>query len=358
MGDVVRFPNKDKVQEEASSWLARLDAGDLSEEDSIEFRHWLSEREEHCNTIVEMAVLWDDLDVLSCLSRLMPLEQMQQRQGGFLSWPIKLPVVPLLVTCSSMVIAIVFLFQFSINSGLKEDVSSKAVVSFYQTSVGQQKNIELPDGSRIILNTNSLVEIAFNQRQRNLRLIKGEAHFEIAHDANRPFLVHAGEGIVRAIGTAFSVHLDGESVEVIVTEGVVEVTPDADVEEDFFVDLEKTSVQSEMVRVAAGQGAEYKDEVIQFVQTIESDQIESKLSWHQGMLMFNGDPLEEVVKELVRYTNMEIIISDPEIRNIGVGGYFKTGETEAFLSVLEDGFGIEVNRIDENLVYLSKKVEL
>ena len=71
------------------------------------------------------------------------------------------------------------------------------------------------------------------------------------------------------------------------------------------------------------------------------------------MLVFEGNPLDEVVEEISRYTNTEIIISDPEIRNIRVGGYFKTGETDALLTVLEDNFNIHVERITGNLVYLA-----
>ena len=77
------------------------------------------------------------------------------------------------------------------------------------------------------------------------------------------------------------------------------------------------------------------------------------LSWQHGMLVFDGDPLEDVIQEICRYTKTRIIIKDPGLRNIRVGGYFKTGETEALLSVLQDNFAIHVEHVKDNLIYLS-----
>ncbi|HLB31166.1 MAG TPA: FecR domain-containing protein, partial [Gammaproteobacteria bacterium] len=103
----------------------------------------------------------------------------------------------------------------------------------------------------------------------------------------------------------------------------------------------------------AGQTVEYNSRVVAEVQTLKPELLARRLAWQSGMLMFQGEALAEVVAEISRYTNTEIIIADPGIREIRIGGYFKTGEVDALLTVLEDSFAIRVNRVSPNLVYLS-----
>ena len=97
--------------------------------------------------------------------------------------------------------------------------------SIYTTGVGEQKTIQLADNSVVQLNTNSRLEVDYSSDLRRLSLTQGEAHFDVAHNPQRPFEVLAGQGLVRAIGTAFTVHIRKIDVEVIVTEGTVELAP-------------------------------------------------------------------------------------------------------------------------------------
>src|SRR5690606_23127337 len=95
----------------------------------------------------------------------------------------------------------------------------------HTTEVGEHRTFSLPDGSTITLNTNSELKVTYDKDFRNIRLLRGEAHFEVARDLDRPFLVYAGNGLVRAVGTAFTVFIhDPKEVEVTVTHGVIEVS--------------------------------------------------------------------------------------------------------------------------------------
>ena len=90
------------------------------------------------------------------------------------------------------------------------------------------------------------------------------------------------------------------------------------------------------------------------IQTLRQDQVARKLSWRDGMLVFSGESLEQVVEEVSRYTTQSIVITDASIRDIRIGGYFKAGETQAMFDAFETSFGVQVSRIDSGLVHLSR----
>ena len=108
--------------------------------------------------------------------------------------------------------------------------------------------------------------------------------------------------------------------------------------------------------VRAGQSAVF-DQVVESVQSIETigaAEISRKLSWQEGLLRFSGDPLADVVREISRYTSLSIVITDPKLRDLRIGGFFEVGETGKMLEALERGFGVRVEYVDDNLVHLSR----
>ena len=92
---------------------------------------------------------------------------------------------------------------------------------------------------------------------------------------------------------------------------------------------------------------------IDSIEVIDAPEIVQKLAWHQGLLRFSGDPLEDVVAEISRYTDLSIVILDPEIRDLRIGGFFKVGETEKMFQALETSFGVRVQRKGKNVVLLA-----
>lgn len=353
MNNILDFPNRSRIQEEASLWLVKLDSGELSNDDSQAFRQWLNTSMDHKNTLIELAGLWQNMDVLSELSDLFPLSKKPKIDIIESIYKLKFLLRPAVIASVSAILLVSLSLYLNPDSIQPNLTVASQVETVYRTAVGEQAEIILPDGSDTTLNTDSVVEVAYNKAQRNIRLVKGEAHFNVAHNDNRPFVVHAGTGVIRAIGTAFSVHIKGDVVEVIVTEGRVEIASAVEIAPGTYIDLNQITPGKFLTTIAAGQSVEYGNENIHSVQQIGPELISRKLSWQHGMLVFEGNPLDEVVEEISRYTNTEIIISDPDIRKIRVGGYFKTGETDALLTVLEDNFSIHVERVNGNLIYLS-----
>ena len=357
MTNIVSFPDQSRIQEAASHWLVRLDGGPLSEEEVATFSEWLGSCPQNREAIVELCRLWDHMEVLSELATLFSYDHKVSSQPERPSLTVNRPAFLYTVAAASVLVIIVFLHQQLGLSGIGDTTSHQSEMA-YQTLIGEKQDILLEDGSIANLNTDSHIVVYFSDRQRNIRLIRGEVYFDVAHYPDRPFLVHAGSGIVRAVGTAFSVRLKGQNMEVTVTEGKVEVTSAVADTTGRLDDLIDIISDEYLATLSVGQTAEFGEKAINMVQAIEPEAVSRKLSWQHGMLEFNGETLAEVVGEISRYTDKKIIISDASIRDIRIGGYFKTGEVDALLAVLKDGFPITINRVDDNLIYLSEGVSV
>lgn len=253
-----------------------------------------------------------------------------------------------------------------------------ATNGLYATAVGQQRTATLGDGSEIMLNTNSQIKVDYGNGYRQVHLLQGEALFTVAKDAERPFRVYAGNGRIEALGTAFSVYLNGADVNVTVTEGRVSlasmkaprpkmVPPSAsappareapgsgpDVDDGWVESLGTLSAgQVATIRSSAVEAAVGSVSALQTLVPIAPEELAQRLAWREGVLMFSGDTLEDVVKELSRYTTVVIEIPDPAVRNMRVGGRFPVGETETMLAALETNFNLHVTHLSRNRVVLS-----
>jgi transmembrane sensor len=355
MMEVINFTNKGKIREQASEWIMRLEDPDISEESIQSLLEWLETSPQHRTELRELANVWGSMDSLSILSEMIPLDDplykhQEKREKFRLRWNTGFAAA-LGMVCLMTVVGI-----FVMNEGLQTDIPAAPPAEVaYETPVGAQETINLSDGSFIILNTNSSVIVDYTSDTRNIRLEHGEAYFEVAHNPDRPFIVHVGNGFVKAVGTAFNVHYDDKTIGVTVTDGVVEVGTSLaeDVTEALSPTQSQTRKKASKVLVTAGQTVEF-DEVIRTVDTVGPQVIDHKLAWQRGMLIFDGESLEEAVNEITRYTDTEIVIDDT-IRNVKIGGYFRTGELDAMLNAFESSFGIVVNVVNDDLILLSRR---
>ena len=228
--------------------------------------------------------------------------------------------VPLAAAASAAVIALAFLLS-----------STPVYEASYRTAVGEHQEIVLPDDSVLMLNTDSAVTVRYSDDRREIHLERGEAHFEVTPAPARPFRVAAGRGTVRAIGTAFNVHLDDGTVEVLVEEGVVEVETS-----------DSRAVPPQILE--EGQTLEYR-ETLGAVSTVGDDEIARRLAWHDGMLDFRGNTLAEVIEVAGRHTSTRITIVDPALESLSVTGYIRAGDVDTLLQLLTSEDRISVRRI-------------
>lgn len=214
----------------------------------------------------------------------------------------------------------------------------------FVTQIGEMQVIEPGEGSRISLNTDSRLAVEFSSALRSVRLDRGEAYFEVTADDTRPFLVDTDFGKVLVTGTAFLVRVQETGLEVTVREGHVQLQRSP---------ADTADGRTSVALLTAGEVASVESDGSRRIEPIESGRLVRKLGWRDGMLMFNGESLEEVVREVGRYTPIEINIADQALRTRRIGGYFRAGEIDDLLATLESDFGIRVERTGDGEVNLS-----
>ena len=360
MDKVSPFPNKTEIKEEAAAWVIRLDQGDLSIDESEALKEWLTRSSFHKEYLLKLTNNWDEMNVMSELAELFPLRGSEHREDssvivdaspGWLS-AINIPVATLAVA----VLCVVLFYGVQTKKRSADLPLTASIVEDYYTAIGEQSSYRLEDGSTISMNTNSRIKVSFSDKRRTVRLLQGEANFQVVKDHERPFVVYVGTGMVWAVGTAFNVKLSSGAVDVIVTEGRVKVFADANEQETEAVleVREGLDDRDKVIILDAGKSVRYS-QIIDVVDPVSKEEMERKLAWHHGALIFKGETLEEAVEEISRYTEQRFLIIDDSIRYTRVGGHFKTNDIETLLATLSKGFNIKSEQISPNLIHLSAK---
>lgn len=339
MQNVIPIHRKRRIEEQAAAWVVRVDSGELRDEDKACLQAWLAENADHAAVFERLAQTWKQVDCLELLAQVIPLQQIPSRQldpSGRMwapwRWAAPLGFVCVLLVAALMVAKPDF---------LPWSATPKVVESVYQTRTGEQSQVLLSDGSKLVLNTRSEVRVHIDARERSIYLNTGEVYFDVAPNPRVPFVVYAGKGAVRAVGTSFNVRIRDEDVEVAVAEGVVGVSVTR-------ADSTRTNPQA----LRAGDFTRYAER-IETPRRLSEAQLDRRVAWKGGKWAFDGQTLAEVVKDVGRYTNQRLEIVDPAIARIRIGGYFDIGDIEPFLEALDTGFGIKHRRIADDLIVLS-----
>jgi transmembrane sensor len=348
MTRIYDFPPPDKLETEASNWISRLDRG-LSDEETNELKEWMTEHPDNQAALLRLTSLWDRMDSLSRLGDLLqspgrrPLATRKRLRmaaavagAGLLGW---LGLLPVDTTMDTVV---------SERAGITTSDRT------FETAVGEQSTVNLTDGSQVVLNTNSRIKVKYTPQHRLVTLERGEINVRVAEDKVRPLSVNAGDRIIQAAGTEFNVQIsDDQRIELVVTEGRVLVgvnrplRPEAGESEPAVLPLSS-------VTVAAGEGLILgsDDERVTEVSPVE---LEVKLSWQSGNIIFRGESLEDAVEEIGRYTSVEFVILDDDLRKVRIAGLFKAGDVDGLLATLRENFDVAYQRTDERIVLLSSK---
>ena len=353
MNNIHQFPEPDRINDEASTWLAKMDRG-LSAEEQLTLKNWLAESKEHREVLFKMAEIWDKMDSLSRLQDLFPhvsgQSKFDQRVGFALAASLVLGIGILIVLLYS---------DISILPGQSESVASetRAIENFdrsYETSIGEYSSAVLPDGTTVVLNTNSLIQTRYTEEERYIVLQRGEAHFDVTEDKARPLIVKAKDKFIRVVGTVFNVEIGKkDAVELTVTEGkviVIDVASNS-VGEDPNIPI-RLSQDSSVV--SEGEAAILDSAEIR-IRKIEPEEVATNLSWQEGNLIFEGETLEEAIREISRYTSVEFEILDEKIKAIRVVGLFKAGDINGLLITLSENFHIPYRRVGTERVLLGAR---
>jgi transmembrane sensor len=290
----------------AARWAIRRDAGPLTPDEQQAFEAWLAadERREGSLLRAEAALVYIDRGPMLIEAEGAPSAPEDEREAA----------TPLRVGRRRF-LAGGAVAGAAVAAGVAGVLLMPSGQEF-STAVGEVRRLPLADGSVATVNTASRIAVALEPARRHITLEEGEAWFQVAHDARRPFVVDVGSLRVRAVGTAFSVRRNPEGVDVLVTEGVVETWTEGN-------GAGPTRIsQGERSFVAAG--------TRDIVAVKAADEIERALAWRSGGLAFNGEPLSYAVAELNRYNRRKLVVEDPVLARMPIVGYFRTTEPDNF----------------------------
>lgn len=313
------------LEDQAARWLIRREEAEWSPAEQAELDRWLEESMAHKAAFWRLEHGWREADRIGSLGGGLEFGRRADWHAPRRWW-------------IGAAMAASFVALIGIGAGISEPEPRKPVVvaaATFNTPVGGRRVVPLSDGSKVEMNTGTVLRTAVTERSREIWLDKGEAYFEVARFEGTPFIVHAGSRTVTVLGTKFAVRRDGEKVTVSVVEGKVRVE-----------DASARRVPAAIITagdVAIARGAST-------LLTARSEQrVENGLAWREGMLTFDQLTLGEAAREFNRYNQKRIEITDPEAANIRIGGTFQASNVDAFVRLLHDAYGLKIQSDAETI---------
>lgn len=293
-----------RVRAQAAAWVAEIHAEPQDRDLDARLRAWLGESEDHRQAFARLTRTWEQAGTV----RLRANSDMSSARRRS---------------------------RFVLGSAVAAMLVLASGVAFYYwrldalvTGVGQQRVQLLPDGTRVELNTNTRIEVHYDQQARRVRLIRGEAWFEVAKRPTWPFLVSVDGEVIRALGTSFIVRRDGEDLSVTLVEGQVSVAS-----------LTQSEPKDAQL-LAPGQ----RLVISQHDSTVDRPDLPRVTAWRHGRVQFDATPLAEAAAEMNRYNKTRVVLADADLAGLRVGGVFRAGDSDEFVRVVSTAFGLRAER--------------
>ncbi len=319
------FPsNKQSIPDQASVWFARLRADDVTLVEQQQFQHWYRKSQDHAKAYDNILLLWERLEAPG---QRVHAKLEAQTVAMQYSLPIKRPSYARRFMAAALP-ALAVLLSYQLPTHYQNWQSD------YYTVPGKQLTVVLDDGSRLILNTDTAVAVDVSVKQRHIELLRGEAYFQVSPDKSRPFIVSNGTAKVRAVGTAFSVKKSDRDMRVVVNEGTVEVSDN------------KINVPA---LVHINQQVDYRNSHVG--QVMAADILET-LAWQRGQLIFERQPLSQVIKEVNRYRSGQIMLINPKLKERVVSGVFDIADPDAVVDGIKTTLKVSSVSLSNQLVLL------
>ncbi len=313
-----RSPAKD-ARAQAGAWLERREFGIWGADDEAEFDAWLKASPSNAIAFLRVEQVWKRADRLRALNRPMRETRLMPQSGT-------LSVLPKLAAACAVIAAIGF-GAYILGNG----------ETAYETPIGIRKTISFADGSKVELNTDTLLRARVTGNGRTAELVKGEAFFQIQHDAVHPFVVMAAGYRVTDLGTKFLVRRDGARLEITLVEGSARV----EAAEKDIPAKPAVLMPGDMVVATAHSMTITKK---------TAPALANEMAWRRGMLIFNHATLEQAAAEFNRYNSQKLVIASPSVGRRTIGGTFPTSGVEEFAEVARGVFGLRVQTNGNDIV--------
>jgi len=329
--------------QELTERIVAADFGSGGAEDLRALEEWLAANPEDSEQHLAIMAMWEELGELREpeAAAFAPPPQPAPRRFRLEGYRIAAAILPLFAVIGILLLTI----GYGRGDGALE----------LRTGPGERRIVTLADGSTVSLSPESHVRVDLQEEKRSLRLAGGEALFEVAHDPARPFVVSAGAGEVRAIGTAFNVRLTGPEVTVTVVEGTISVTAGQEkgqAAKAGLVQLAKAGEQVTYGGRARVQNALASDSFITPARRVE---VARYAGWAKGMLRFDGEPLSEVVEEVNRYSLEQVRLHDDALGRMPIYGVLHVGDTEGLVSIVQDSQGLSDAALERKIQVVPRR---
>lgn len=315
------IPAGEDLDQQAVAWFIRLRGDHVTADDWMLFNQWSSQSDAHRQAFNELCAMWEGPDLLKSLNQSdsETLISPQQKKHRF---SVNVKILLALAACFALMIALHDQWQIWMSAD-------------FVSALGERKTIHLQDGTTVMLNTDSAIEVDMQDKLRKVMLLKGEAFFDVQPDKNRPFTVEAGHSNTNVLGTRFFVQREHGQDDVRVLSGRVEVAPLTSGSPPAALhDKNTVAIDDSGLRQTA--------------------QLASSLpvSWINGYLTFEEENLGDVIKQIYRYRHGFVVFANPELRNLKINGRLSLKEPADMLRVLQKTLDIKITILSDWLVVI------
>lgn len=334
-----------QIERDAAAWLARRTGDAWTDRDEAAFDAWISASTAHRVAYVRIEAAWTECGRLKALGagarpgRVPPrvprtnepvVEQAPQHAA-----PRRFR--------AGWTVAALAVLTLGLTLGWGWRTYFAGEHSTFATAAGEMRTFTLADGTAVTLSSGSVIDVRLTHRERRVDVRRGEAYFSVAHDRRRPFTAAVGARRAVAVGTQFAIRALPDEMRIVVTEGTVRLE----------LQSANPGMPAPSTLLTAGAVATARGNSVLVRPGTVAD-AERLLSWRSGYLSFHDTPLAAAAAEFNLYGARPLVMGDAAVGQIPIGGNFRWSNSEAFVRLLEDGFGIRVERRADGIVLHSR----
>jgi len=345
------------LEEAAARWHERMQHEPVPERLRVAFSRWMDKAPEHRTAYEAVDRVWRFAKSMGQDPRILELRhetalrltRKASRQPRWAGW----------AAAAAILVFLGGALLYTHRAQLLGWSGGSRMAGVYRTAVGERLSITLEDGSRVTLNTDSVLRPAFDAHERRVVLERGQALFEVAKDTVHPFVVQTAKRRFVAVGTAFDVRIDGERVQITMLEGTVRVERSGPGGTAALLTADgsgampsRAAARAVVATITAGEQLTVLDERQDRIQVAEPDRV---TSWRRGQVVFEDSRLADAVAEINRYSTVHIELAEGALGDLRISGAFATGRPTVFVEAMTAYFPVDATSFDDDTVLLSPR---